>query len=507
MPPPVPGVDGNWSCPACQNVNFAVRMVCNRCTAAKPPQFGNSKGGCNRGPVAGVDGNWACPSCQNVNFAIREACNRCQEPKPEEEVQQMYSKERTLVSLVAGKVSVTGRAPPVAGVDGNWACALCENVNYAVRDACNRCHMPKQEAMQLEQPPQHSSGGRRPVAGSSSGNWECPLCQNMNFAARNSCNICSMPRPEDSQVAVYVPPQQASGKGGAGRSGPVAGVDGNWACKLCNNVNFAVREVCNMCKAPQHQQSGGQWGASGRGGPIAGVDGNWACPFCSNVNYAIRDACNRCSAPKQTVPKPQQYSSGVKGRPVPGVDGNWACLFCNNVNYAIREMCNRCSAPRRPAVVPPFMQPNGGKGGPVHGGDGNWVCPQCQNVNFPHRTSCNRCQAPMPGSRSAGRAPVAGVDGNWACPQCQNINFAYRSACNRCQTPCPGGSHSKIAQSRGPVAGVDGNWACPLCQNVNFAMRDVCNRCMGPKPEEEVIEEQELEEVYDEDPPAKRIRK
>jgi len=33
-------------------------------------------------PVAGVDGNWACPECQNVNFAQRDACNRCQVPKP-----------------------------------------------------------------------------------------------------------------------------------------------------------------------------------------------------------------------------------------------------------------------------------------------------------------------------------------------------------------------------------------------------------------------------------------
>ena len=28
------------------------------------------------------DGNWRCPSCQNVNFARRSQCNRCSMPKP-----------------------------------------------------------------------------------------------------------------------------------------------------------------------------------------------------------------------------------------------------------------------------------------------------------------------------------------------------------------------------------------------------------------------------------------
>lgn len=34
-------------------------------------------------PKAGVDGNWACEKCQNVNLSFRVECNRCREPKPE----------------------------------------------------------------------------------------------------------------------------------------------------------------------------------------------------------------------------------------------------------------------------------------------------------------------------------------------------------------------------------------------------------------------------------------
>jgi hypothetical protein len=33
-------------------------------------------------PMAGMNGNWACPNCQNVNYSFRERCNRCQTAKP-----------------------------------------------------------------------------------------------------------------------------------------------------------------------------------------------------------------------------------------------------------------------------------------------------------------------------------------------------------------------------------------------------------------------------------------
>lgn len=460
MPAPIAGVDGNWLCPACNNVNFAVRQECNRCTAPKPavavPQQQSSFGG-RGGPVAGVDGNWACPSCRNVNYAMREVCNRCQAPKPPEAEMQQPAEQRTLASMVTGR-GISGRAAPVAGVDGNWACAVCHNVNFAVREACNRCQTPKQEAMI---PPHQEQGSSRgpPVAGVD-GNWACPLCNNVNFAVRTKCNICEMPRPAEDHV------QPAAHWGGGGRGTPVAGLDGNWACSLCNNVNYAIRLACNRCQAPrQEAERPQQQGGGSKGRPIAGVDGNWECPWCQNVNYAVRDACNRCQAPKpqersqdldwalQAQRPAHAASKGGTGRgPVAGVDGNWACALCGNVNYAVREACNMCQAPRQEASRapqpmlalpgPPQSNVEGSRGVPIAGVDGNWACPQCQNVNYGCRTACNRCQAPRLASaggcsRNTGRAPVAGVDGNWACPLCRNVNYAMREVCNRCQAPKP----------------------------------------------------------------------
>lgn len=263
---PVAGADGNWLCPNCQNVNFAVRNACNRCQAPKPmpvvarvvqppPQWGGPPGGGKGAPVAGVNGSWACPSCGNVNFAAREVCNRCQTPKSHAQhpgayvPQPVYVHQPTVVQ--APPKGGKGGGGPVHGVDGAWACPSCQNVNFAVRTACNRCQAPKPP----QGPPPGGKGG--PMAGVD-GNWQCPQCRNVNFALRAVCNRCQAPNPGNQvhQPQPYQPPQ----KGGApkgGKGGPVAGVDGNWTCLECKNVNFGMREVCNRCQAPKSEYQPG----------------------------------------------------------------------------------------------------------------------------------------------------------------------------------------------------------------------------------------------------------
>jgi hypothetical protein len=49
------------------------------------------------------------------------------------------------------------------------------------------------------------------------------------------------------QPPAYQQPQAMKGGGKSG-AGPVAGVDGNWACQTCQNVNFAVRSVAIVVK-------------------------------------------------------------------------------------------------------------------------------------------------------------------------------------------------------------------------------------------------------------------
>ena len=95
---------------------------------------GGGSGGRGGRPIAGVDGNWACPACGNVNFAMRSVCNRCKEPKPSQE-QVAHQANRA--------PSQSRNGAPIEGVDGNWACSACANINFAQREVCNRCQAPK----------------------------------------------------------------------------------------------------------------------------------------------------------------------------------------------------------------------------------------------------------------------------------------------------------------------------------------------------------------------------
>ena len=91
-------------------------------------------------PIEGVDGAWACPGCSNVNFATRTACNRCQNPRPsQQEIEQHATRAP----------SVRANGAPIEGVDGNWACTNCQNVNFTKREACNRCQAIKPAAADL----------------------------------------------------------------------------------------------------------------------------------------------------------------------------------------------------------------------------------------------------------------------------------------------------------------------------------------------------------------------
>lgn len=375
---------------------------------------------------------------------------------------------------------------PVAGINGAWQCTACPNVNFATRDACNRCAAPKP----AEQPPSQQARGGAPVAGEN-GNWQCSSCQNVNFPMREVCNRCHAPKPQGMYDAAPQPVQ------GAGRA-PVAGEGGNWACTSCGNVNFPMREFCNLCQAPKVQSA-----ASANTSRPAGT---WSCHACQNVNTAI---CNRCQTPQ--------------------LEANWEELeelrnLLAERDSQLRERDHRIKT-LEAALDQQLLQQEvadfgggaagGHKGGaPVAGVDGNWQCPSCQNVNFPARDACNRCHLPRPAPQAPNGAPVAGVKGNWQCSLCGNVNFAVRDSCNRCAAPrfkaeLPPASGYGVGKAGGkgkaPVPGEDGNWVCNECSNVNYAMRDLCNRCQAPKPTEEFTEADQslMEQLLQ---PAKRAR-
>jgi len=189
----------------------------------------------------------------------------------------------------------------------------------------------------------------------------------------------------------------------ARRSPPEVGVDGNWACPKCDNVNFGIRTECNLCKTQP--------------------DGKWVCPGCKNVNFPHREECNRCKVSRPARTGNPSRGPGVATGMGMGMGGGMNRMGGDpRVALAMQLVGLFSGSPDPFTSAAQFVYALGASGAgygalPAFGmGGGGFAAPA--------------------GQKRPRGAPQAGEGGNWAC-SCGNVNFAFRTSCNKCETPKP----------------------------------------------------------------------
>eukprot|EP00927_Polykrikos_kofoidii_P065698 TRINITY_DN61431_c0_g1_i1.p1 TRINITY_DN61431_c0_g1~~TRINITY_DN61431_c0_g1_i1.p1 ORF type:complete len:241 (+),score=18.33 TRINITY_DN61431_c0_g1_i1:79-801(+) len=227
------------------------------------------------------EGDWTCPSCSNHNYASRLACNRCSTPKMMGGGCGGYGMSKAQANNArASPYGMPVAQPAGQGKAGDWTCQSCSNNNYAHRMVCNRCKMPRMGSVGMMQGP-YGIMGMHPMMGMMGnrqmrpGDWMCRACNNHNFANREACNKCDIPK------SVYI-----------AKTGMR---EGDWLCPQCQNHNYASKTACNKCQRPKGNAPSH---ASASGTSKGMRAGDWICPQCSNHNYASKTNCNKCSVSK-----------------------------------------------------------------------------------------------------------------------------------------------------------------------------------------------------------------
>lgn len=85
--------EGSWRCVGCENVNWPLRQTCNNKECALPrdqadggpPSQPDMLAKESKEPPAEQGEKWQCPACDNVNWPLRTVCNNknCLQPRPE----------------------------------------------------------------------------------------------------------------------------------------------------------------------------------------------------------------------------------------------------------------------------------------------------------------------------------------------------------------------------------------------------------------------------------------
>lgn len=214
---------GDWNC-TCGEMNFASRDVCRICALPKPLDVpDNSNQSSPNSPQTPEENNensnstenktnqneWTC-TCGESNFATRNVCRRCNSNKP--------------------------------GTNGTP-----ENNTQPTTETGNNNNDNNMDDTD-ESNQNNNMGGYKNKSQYRPGDWYC-VCGNMNYASREACNRCGM-----FKNMVLMNPQMQMGFNNNNYMRNHKMKSRDWVCN-CGEINFSSRSVCRKCKRSKNLMS------------------------------------------------------------------------------------------------------------------------------------------------------------------------------------------------------------------------------------------------------------
>jgi len=433
--------EGDWNCAVCGDHQFARNASCRKCGAPKGSAgpAGGSAGGMMGNTMPGVGlgggmtgnmqpGDWSCAVCGDHQFARNTSCRKCGAPKG--------SAGAAGGGCVAALAAPGGLGGGMTGnmQPGDWSCAVCGDHQFARNTSCRKCGAPKGSAGAAGGGCGAAIGGCAAGGGFGGdmkpGDWNCPSCQDLQFARNAMCRRCGTPRPHTlgGNGGALAAPMAGFG-GGGGNMKP-----GDWICANCQDHQYARNETCRRCGAAKPPNAAAACGALGGGNGFAaqplvaaaagaaamgGKPGDWVCQACGDLQFARNASCRRCGGPK---PADAGMGGGMAMAPMGGLamapmampggmkPGDWSCPACGDHQFARNETCRRCGGPKPAggAQVSPAMAGGAGfgLGRPAQEmKPGDWHCPSCQDLQFARNTACRKCGTPKPADAGADGRP------------------------------------------------------------------------------------------------------
>eukprot|EP01084_Bolivina_argentea_P320008 555149_1 len=141
---------GDWMCPNCDFLIFASKKSCRKCGATNPSggskshKTGKRGGSGRRGKKGGKfsrsgSEEWICSNCSSSNYPDRDKCRKCRTHRSESPDTTMADADTSTTTSTSSHKGQKRRNPR----QDEWVCTRCNTENYADREKCRKCDVPK----------------------------------------------------------------------------------------------------------------------------------------------------------------------------------------------------------------------------------------------------------------------------------------------------------------------------------------------------------------------------